>query len=118
MLKRLFDLALALLVIILLLPVLLLVFFLVRLTSNGPALYWSKCVGKNNMYFMMPKFRSMLIDAPAVATHLLKDPSSHLTQVRGFLRKTSLDELPQLWSILKGNMSFVGPRPVFFNQDD
>jgi len=91
---------------------------LVRLTSKGPALYWSDRVGVNNAIFRMPKFRSMKVDTPAVATHLLKDPKSVLTPIGDFLRKSSLDELPQLWCILKGDMSFVGPRPALFNQDD
>lgn len=95
-----------------------LVAFLVKLTSKGPALYWSDRVGRGNRIFQMPKFRSMRIDAPSVATHLLNNPSSYLTPIGPFLRKTSLDELPQLWSILKGDMSFVGPRPALFNQDD
>ena len=90
----------------------------VRLTSPGPALYWSDRVGRNNRIFKMPKFRSMRIDTPAVATHLLHDPKQWLTPIGSFLRKSSLDELPQLWSILKGDMSFVGPRPALFNQDD
>jgi O-antigen biosynthesis protein WbqP len=90
----------------------------VRLTSPGPALYWSKRVGKGNSIFLMPKFRTMRIDTPVVATHLLNDPSKHLTPIGGFLRKSSLDELPQLWCILKGEMSLVGPRPALFNQDD
>ena len=90
----------------------------VRLTSKGPALYWSDRVGKNNAIFKMPKFRSMNVATPAVATHLLADPKSVLTPVGDFLRKSSLDELPQLWCILKGDMSFVGPRPALFNQDD
>jgi len=91
---------------------------LVKLTSKGPVLYWSDRVGKNNAIFKMPKFRSMKIDTPVVATHLLADPKSVLTPVGDFLRKSSLDELPQLWCILKGDMSFVGPRPALFNQDD
>lgn len=91
---------------------------LVRLTSPGPILYWSDRVGKNNNIFKMPKFRTMRIDTPAVATHLLGDPDRWLTPVGGFLRKSSLDELPQLYSILKGDMSFVGPRPALFNQAD
>ena len=91
---------------------------LVKLTSKGPALYWSDRVGKNNHIFQMPKFRSMKVDTPAVATHLLEDPKSMLTPVGDFLRKSSLDELPQLWSIFVGDMSFVGPRPALFNQDD
>ncbi len=90
----------------------------VRLTSPGPALYWSKRVGRHNRIFKMPKFRSMQIGTPAVATHLLKDPNVYLTPIGSFLRKSSLDELPQLWSILVGDMSFVGPRPALFNQDD
>jgi O-antigen biosynthesis protein WbqP len=91
---------------------------LVRLTSPGPVLYWSDRVGKNNRIFKMPKFRSMRVDTPAVATHLLDDPNRYLTPIGSFLRTTSLDELPQLWSVLKGDMSFVGPRPALFNQDD
>jgi O-antigen biosynthesis protein WbqP len=90
----------------------------VRLTSKGPALYWSDRVGRNNVIFKMPKFRSMRVGTPAVATHLLADARSHLTPIGSFLRKSSLDELPQLWSILAGNMSFVGPRPALFNQQD
>lgn len=116
--KRLFDLLLALMVgVILLIPVLL-VAACVRLTSRGPALYWSDRVGKNNSLFKMPKFRSMKVGTPPVATHLLVDPNKYLTPIGGFLRKSSLDELPQLWSIVKGDMSFVGPRPALFNQDD
>jgi O-antigen biosynthesis protein WbqP len=91
---------------------------LVRLTSQGPVLYWSDRVGVENKIFKMPKFRTMKIETPIVATHLLIDPTSYLSLVGGFLRKTSLDELPQLWSILKGDMSFVGPRPALFNQTD
>lgn len=90
----------------------------VRLSSRGPALYWSDRVGKNNSIFKMPKFRSMRTDTPAVATHLMKDPDTYLTPIGGFLRRSSLDEFPQLYSILKGDMSFVGPRPALFNQDD
>ncbi|MBS0307494.1 MAG: sugar transferase [Proteobacteria bacterium] len=116
--KRLFDLALALVAgLILALPVLI-VALLVRLTSPGPALYWSDRVGRNNAIFRMPKFRSMRVGTPAVATHLLQDADAHLTPIGSFLRKSSLDELPQLWSIIKGDMSFVGPRPALFNQDD
>ena len=116
--KRLFDLALALpAALILALPIAL-VALAVRLTSNGPALYWSDRVGRHNRIFKMPKFRSMRIDTPAVATHLLQNPEQWLTPIGSFLRKSSLDELPQLWSILKGDMSFVGPRPALFNQDD
>jgi O-antigen biosynthesis protein WbqP len=116
--KRLFDLTLALLLSLLLLLPALLIALLVRLTSAGPALYWSDRVGRDNAIFRMPKFRTMRIDTPAVATHLLGDPKTFLTPIGSFLRKTSLDELPQLWSILKGDMSFVGPRPALFNQHD
>ncbi len=116
--KRIFDLLLALVAaVVLALPVLL-VAVLVRLTSAGPALYWSDRVGRNNGLFKMPKFRSMRVGTPAVATHLLADPQTHLTPIGNFLRKSSLDELPQLWSILVGDMSFVGPRPALFNQHD
>lgn len=116
--KRLFDLLLGLsAALVLLLPVAL-VALAVRLTSKGPALYWSDRVGRDNRIFRMPKFRSMRVGTPAVATHLLQDPNAHLTPIGSFLRKSSLDELPQLWSILKGDMSFVGPRPALFNQDD
>ena len=116
--KRVFDLCLALVVALILLVPVLLVTLAVRLTSKGPALYWSDRVGRNNRIFRMPKFRSMRVDTPAVATHLLDNPSQWLTPIGSFLRKSSLDELPQLWSILKGDMSFVGPRPALFNQDD
>ena len=116
--KRLFDLVLALIAaVILALPVLL-VAVAVRLTSPGPALYWSDRVGRRNAIFNMPKFRSMRVGTPAVATHLLANPQAHLTSIGSFLRKSSLDELPQLWSILVGDMSFVGPRPALFNQHD
>lgn len=116
--KRIFDLVLATLAgIFLLIPVLLVAVF-VRLTSKGPVLYWSDRVGRDNKIFRMPKFRSMYIDTPAVATHLLNDPDRYLTPIGGFLRKSSLDELPQIWSIIKGDMSFVGPRPALFNQAD
>jgi len=116
--KRLFDLLLALLAALLLLIPFLLVALSVRLTSQGSILYWSQRVGKNNVLFLMPKFRSMKVGTPAVATHLLESPKSLLTPIGSFLRRSSLDELPQLWSILKGDMSFVGPRPALFNQDD
>jgi O-antigen biosynthesis protein WbqP len=116
--KRLFDLLLALFAAVLLALPVLFVAILVRLTSPGPALYWSDRVGRHNRIFRMPKFRSMRIGTPAVATHLLKDPKVYLTPIGSFLRKSSLDELPQLWSILVGDMSFVGPRPALFNQDD
>lgn len=116
--KRLFDLLLALFTGLVLLAPVVLVALAVRLTSKGPALYWSDRVGRHNRLFRMPKFRSMRVDTPAVATHLLTDPDKYLTPIGPFLRKSSLDELPQLWSILKGDMSFVGPRPALFNQDD
>jgi O-antigen biosynthesis protein WbqP len=118
MLKRLVDLCLGgLAAMVLILPIAV-VALLVRLTSPGPALYWSDRVGRGNAIFRMPKFRSMRVGTQAVATHLLADPKSHLTPIGSFLRKSSLDELPQLWSILVGDMSFVGPRPALFNQDD
>ena len=116
--KRVFDILLGCLAgLVLVIPVLL-VAVAVRLTSKGPALYWSDRVGRNNTIFKMPKFRSMLVGTPAVATHLLDKPQAHLTPMGSFLRKSSLDELPQLWSILRGEMSFVGPRPALFNQHD
>ena len=116
--KRLFDLFSGVgAALVLTLPILL-VALLVRLTSPGPALYWSNRVGRGNKIFKMPKFRSMRVGTPAVATHLLQDPKIYLTPIGSFLRKSSLDELPQLWSILKGDMSFVGPRPALFNQND
>jgi len=116
--KRWFDLLLVLAVAVVLAVPVLLVAVLVRLTSSGPALYWSDRVGRQNKIFKMPKFRSMRVGTPAVATHLLADPKTHLTPIGSFLRKSSLDELPQLWSILVGDMSFVGPRPALFNQYD
>jgi O-antigen biosynthesis protein WbqP len=116
--KRLFDLVLALVSINILIIPIVVTAVLIKLTSKGPALYWSERIGRNNQLFKMPKFRSMIINTPAVATHLLFDPQSALTPIGNFLRKSSLDELPQLWSILKGDMSFVGPRPALFNQDD
>jgi O-antigen biosynthesis protein WbqP len=116
--KRLFDLLLALCAVLILLLPLVLVALAVRLTSKGPTLYWSDRVGRNNVIFKMPKFRSMRVGTPAVATHLLGNPQVHLTPIGSFLRKSSLDELPQLWSILAGDMSFVGPRPALFNQQD
>ncbi|OYX56422.1 MAG: UDP-phosphate galactose phosphotransferase [Comamonadaceae bacterium 32-67-11] len=116
--KRGFDLVLAVLAALVLLLPLALVALAVRLTSPGPALYWSERVGRNNRNFYMPKFRSMRTDTPAVATHLLTDPQRWLTPIGPFLRRSSLDELPQIWSILKGDMSFVGPRPALFNQHD
>jgi O-antigen biosynthesis protein WbqP len=116
--KRLFDLSVAVMAAVCLALPILIVALAVRLTSPGPALYWSDRVGRHNRIFKMPKFRSMRIDTPAVATHLLQNPEQWLTPIGSFLRKSSLDELPQLWSILKGDMSLVGPRPALFNQDD
>lgn len=116
--KRILDLFCSLLALMLLALPILLVSLAVKLTSKGPVLYWSDRVGRHNKIFQMPKFRSMLVGTPAVATHLLANPSDVLTPIGSFLRKTSLDELPQLWSILKGDMSLVGPRPALFNQYD
>lgn len=116
--KRVFDLSMAVVTSILLILPIISVAVAVKISSPGPALYWSDRVGRNNRIFRMPKFRTMRIDTPAVATHLLSDPATYLTPIGSFLRKNSLDELPQLWSILKGDMSFVGPRPALFNQDD
>lgn len=116
--KRAFDLGFAILLACILALPILSVCLLVRLTSPGPALYWSERVGRYNKIFWMPKFRSMRTGAPTVATHLLANPQMHLTPIGPFLRKSSLDELPQLWSILVGDMSFVGPRPALFNQAD
>ena len=116
--KRIFDFFFGIVVVILLVIPMLVIYLGVRFSSKGPALYWSDRVGKNNKIFKMPKFRSMLIDTPAVATHLLDNPDAYLSPIGGFLRLTSLDELPQLYSVLKGDMSFVGPRPALFNQDD
>jgi O-antigen biosynthesis protein WbqP len=116
--KRLFDIVLALMAGVILLLPLLLTALLVKLSSRGPALYWSDRVGRYNSIFKMPKFRSMRVGTPALATHLLNNPEAWLTPVGGFLRRSSLDELPQLWSILCGDMSFVGPRPALFNQHD
>jgi O-antigen biosynthesis protein WbqP len=116
--KRILDLCLALLAGLILMLPFLMVAAVVRLTSAGPVLYWSERVGRYNKTFKMPKFRTMRVNTPAVATHLLSDPEQFLTPVGSFLRKSSLDELPQLLSIIKGDMSFVGPRPALFNQDD
>ncbi len=116
--KRLLDLTVALLASLVLLIPLAVLAVMVRATSKGPALYWSDRVGRHNRIFKMPKFRTMRVDTPAVATHLLDNPDAYLTPIGPFLRKSSLDELPQLWSILKGDMSLVGPRPALFNQDD
>ena len=116
--KRLFDITLALVLLSILLIPMLVIGALVRLTSKGPALYWSDRVGRLNVIYRMPKFRSMLINTPAVATHLLDNPDQYLSPIGSFLRRTSLDELPQLWSVIKGDMGFVGPRPALFNQKD
>lgn len=116
--KRVFDLCLAGFTALFLLVPFIVIWLMVRMTSAGPALYWSDRVGRNNKIFKMPKFRSMRVDTPAVATHLLGNPEQFLTPIGSFLRKSSLDELPQLWSIINGDMSFVGPRPALFNQDD
>jgi O-antigen biosynthesis protein WbqP len=116
--KRLFDLFFCFVLLLMALPLAIFISLFVKLTSPGPVLYWSPRIGKCNTLFSMPKFRSMNLDTPALATHLLTDPGRHLTPIGLFLRKSSLDELPQLWSILIGDMSFVGPRPALFNQDD
>jgi len=116
--KRLFDIFFSLLLFILLFPLILLILLLIKLTSRGPALYCSDRIGQDNILFKMLKFRTMYLNTPAVATNLLKNPAQYLTPVGSFLRKTSLDEIPQLWSILLGDMSFVGPRPALFNQYD
>lgn len=121
MLKRLLDILLTLCGIVVLMPFITITYLLVKLSSAGPALYWSQRVGRENQLFLMPKFRSMRIGTPQIATHLMNqqaDPDVFLTPVGSFIRKTSLDELPQLWSVLKGDMSIVGPRPALFNQDD
>jgi len=116
--KRLFDLAMASFLLFFLSVPILVVGLMVKLTSKGTVLYWSERVGINNTIFRMPKFRTMRVDTPAVATHLMRNPDAYLTSIGSFLRKFSLDELPQLYSILKGDISFVGPRPALFNQDD
>lgn len=116
--KRIFDIVVAMLAGMILLPPMLATALIVKLTSRGPVLYWSERVGRHNVLFKMPKFRSMRVGTPAVATHLLNNPDAYLTPVGRFLRRSSLDELPQLWCILKGDMSFVGPRPALFNQYD
>ena len=116
--KRIFDLLLGVAILVLLVAPMLLISIAVRLSSKGPALYWSDRVGKNNKIFKMPKFRSMLTGTPAVATHLLDNPDTYLSPIGGFLRRSSFDELPQLFLVLKGDMSFVGPRPALYNQDD
>ncbi len=116
--KRLFDFILAVIALCILIIPIMIVALSVKLSSKGPVLYWSNRIGVNNAFFKMPKFRSMKVGTPAVATHLLLDPQSALTPIGDFLRKSSLDELPQIWCILKGDMSFVGPRPALYNQDD
>ena len=116
--KRALDLLLAVLIGVVCVVPIAVIAIAIRLTSPGPAIYWSDRVGRNNRIFRMPKFRTMRLDTPAVATHLLTNPEAYVTTVGRFLRKTSLDELPQLWSIIRGDMSFVGPRPALFNQDD
>ena len=116
--KRIFDLFSSVVLFSLLGIPMLLITIAIRLTSKGRVLYWSDRVGKNNDIFKMPKFRSMLIDTPTVATHLLDNPDYYLSPIGGFLRRSSLDEIPQLFSVLKGDMSFVGPRPALFNQED
>ncbi len=116
--KRALDLLLCAAILPPLTPVLAGVAALVKLTSKGPVLYWSDRIGRDNTIFRMPKFRTMKVGTPAVATHLLKNADSHLTPVGAFLRKSSLDELPQLYNILRGEISFVGPRPALYNQDD
>lgn len=118
LLKRACDIAGALLALAVFALPMAIVALAVRATSRGPAPYWSQRVGRDDDLFPMPKFRTMRIDTPVVATHLLGDAARHLTPVGSFLRKTSLDELPQIWCILKGDMSFAGPRPPLFNQDD
>ncbi len=118
MIKRVFDFFLAMLLLVIFLPLMLLVAIVVKFTSKGPIIFWSQRAGKNNQLFWMPKFRTMLIETPNVATHLLVGANQYLTPVGSFLRKSSLDELPQLWSVICGDMSFVGPRPALFNQSD
>ncbi|HMO44128.1 MAG TPA: sugar transferase, partial [Phenylobacterium sp.] len=116
--KRLFDMAAAFGGLLVLWPVLAVIAVLVRLDSPGPAIHWSRRVGRDNRLFPMPKFRTMRTDTPDVATHLLEEPERWITPLGRFLRRSSLDELPQLWSVLVGQMSLVGPRPALFNQDD
>ena len=118
LLKRIFDLLMGVSLLVLLLIPMLLIVVIVKATSEGPVLYWSDRIGKRNANFRMPKFRTMRLDTPEIATHLMSDPDSYLSPIGSFFRRTSLDELPQLFSILKGDMSFVGPRPALFNQDD
>jgi O-antigen biosynthesis protein WbqP len=116
--KRLFDIIMAFFIILLMFAPLMLIIIAILLTSKGPVLYWSKRVGKRGVIFKMPKFRSMTVGAPEIASHLMIDPAKYLSPIGGFLRRSSVDELPQLWSIIIGDMSFVGPRPALFNQYD
>ncbi len=118
MIKRFFDLCLCTTALIVFGVPMIVLFIAIKITSKGPALHWSKRIGQHNKLFLMPKFRSMRVDTPQVATHLIADPKIYLTPIGGFIRRTSLDELPQLISVLRGEMSFVGPRPALFNQDD
>ena len=116
--KVLFDIFAGFILLIISLIPMLIIALIVKLTSDGPVLYWSSRIGMNNVNFKMPKFRTMRLDTPDLPTHLMREPEKYLTIIGSFLRKTSLDELPQLWSILRGDMGFVGPRPALFNQDD
>jgi O-antigen biosynthesis protein WbqP len=116
--KRVFDLFFSLILIIPISLITVIIGIIIKISSRGPVLYWSDRIGKNNMIFKMPKLRSMLVGTPSVATHLLDNPNAYLSPIGGFLRRSSLDELPQLFSVLKGDMSFVGSRPALFNQDD
>ena len=116
--KRIFDFLLSSICLILILPIIFKLFLIIKMTSNGPFLHWSERVGKNGKLFFMPKIRTMDVETPQVATHLLQNPQKHISRTGSFLRKSSLDELPQIWSIFKGQMSFVGPRPALFNQND
>ena len=116
--KRIFDISLAALILLLALIPMILLSILIKITSPGPIIHWSKRVGQNNREFLMPKFRTMKVNTPQLATHLMKDPETYLSSIGRFLRKFSLDELPQIISVLNGDMTFVGPRPALFNQDD
>ncbi len=116
--KRIFDFLLSSICLILILPIIFKLFLIIKMTSKGPFLHWSERVGKNGKLFFMPKIRTMDVETPQVATHLLQNPQKHISRTGSFLRKSSLDELPQIWSIFKGQMSFVGPRPALFNQND
>jgi len=116
--KRVFDIFISLILIIFLSSLMVFILIAVKLTSKGPILYWSNRMGKSNVFFKMPKFRTMKVSTPVLATHLLHNPESYLSPIGGFLRRYSLDELPQLFIIIKGDMSLVGPRPALFNQDN